>query len=138
MKSQESGKVVRPLSRIILTLEAGTTAARMDVTDGPQPFDFVFGLGSGGLTPFEFSLADRSCGDQVEIEVSREEAPGTFGHLCSQLPFRIAEHDRLHLRLRICSVEAAGSREIVRAMAQLSACGDGCDCGCGGHSHKPT
>ena len=44
------------LKKVTLSLEAGRSPEAMDLTSQPLPFEFIFGLGTAGLTPFEVEL----------------------------------------------------------------------------------
>jgi hypothetical protein len=118
------------LKKITLTIEAGTSANKMDITARPQSMTFVYGLGTTGLSPFEYALADKSTGDVVLVSIRPGERARTFGHL--QPPFATKPDDtaEVHLRVRVDKIIPAEGREIISAMAAAAECG--CDCGCGG------
>ncbi len=128
-KSAASPKIDH-LKKVTLAIEAGTSAAEMNITVRPQLMTFVYGLGTAGLTPFEYALADKSAGDEVLISIRCGELTRTFGHL--RPPFGTATDDTaaVHLRMRVEKIEASEGREIITAMAAAAECG--CDCGCGG------
>ena len=129
----QSRNKIEPLKKVTLALEAGSSPAEMDITDHPVQVEFIYGLGAAGLSPFEYALADKASGDEVLLEVHCKDLCTTF-HLL-HLPFitRVGERSSFFLKTRITAVAAAGQREIIRAMAAQSACGDDCGCGCGNH-----
>jgi hypothetical protein len=119
------------LNQVDLLLEAGTRADRMDLTEEPEAFGFVFGLGVEGMSPFEVRLLDHRVGDEVTLEVRRAEIGRIFEHIHPPLLQRLQGHDAFYLKARVEQVRAANNREVVRAMASQHACGSDCDCGCG-------
>ena len=124
----EKDKKVGNLKKVAVLLEAGTGPEAMDLTREPTPYDFVYGVGTHGLSPFEFALADKGEGDEMVIPVRTEEMANFFcHHFMPQL--EIPEGvGAFYLRIRIARVNAADPREIIKAMAEAAACGTGC-CG---------
>ncbi|MFZ5571139.1 MAG: hypothetical protein ACOZF0_12080 [Thermodesulfobacteriota bacterium] len=126
---QANTPAVDHLQKILLEVRAGGDPETPAPT-GTQ-VEFVFGVGSCGLAPIESSLQGRKAGDELDFRLLREEIRPFLGHLFpvfAQLPLTA---ETLHLSIRIESVRPAGDREIVKALAGNTACGDGCDCGCG-------
>jgi hypothetical protein len=83
---------IEVLKKIILSVEAGTAPDSMDLTPQPAQFEFIYGLGTSGLTPFEIQLADKTVGQEVQLHLSREDIPQVFQHLAFfplNLPERI-------------------------------------------------
>jgi hypothetical protein len=121
-------KKVGNLKKVAVLLEAGTGSEAMDLTREPITYDFVYGVGVHGLSPFEFELADKGEGDEMVIPVHTEEMADFFcHHFIPQLT--IPEGlGKIYLRTRIAGVSAAEPMEIVKAMAEAAACGSGC-CG---------
>jgi hypothetical protein len=119
---------IRPLKKVTLSLEAGSAGTSMDLTCEPLQFEFIFGLGREGLTPFEFQLAEKEVGESVLIPVHPERIAQVFGHL--RLPFSAFPADLLliYLKVRILKAEPANQREVIREMAEISTCGGSC-CG---------
>ena len=103
------------------------------------PFDFIFGIASDGMCPFEFELLHKTVGDRLHLSVPQTEAPRTFAHLhlplCTALS--LSEMPQaFDLDIIVAAVTDAEPREVVRAMAQVAeaaGCGGNCGCGCGGH-----
>ncbi|MEE4355882.1 MAG: hypothetical protein V2I97_05385 [Desulfococcaceae bacterium] len=114
------------LQKVTLTADAGTD----EKTSGS--YEFIFGIGSRGLTPFEYDLVNKKCGDTVRISLGKEIIPEYFGHIVP--PFRLFPEsgDIVQLHMKIQKIEKALPAELVRAMAQQV---EGCSCGCGGHGH---
>jgi len=129
-------RCVQPLKRIRLALKAGATAGDMGVPLPSAEIDYIFGIGSGGLTPFECLLNGRAENEAVAFRVAASEAGLFFGHFFPALPNtafgRLFDgRDEVHFDVRIMAVETPPPREIIKAMADLTAHGHGCDCGCG-------
>ncbi len=124
---------IGPLKKVSLVYTAGRTPDSADLIHTPKPLEFIFGLGVSGLTPFEYELAGRRAGEQGVIQVDRATALEVFGRL---LPWRLelpSSPDPFYLHYKITGISNAESREVVKAMAEASACGGDCDCGCGSH-----
>ena len=119
---------VDTLKKITLSLEAGTTSDSTDLTPQPPQFEFIYGLGTAGLTPFEFQLADRTVGDEVHLHIGHEEMPQFFQHLILP-PIDIPDDlNSFYLRFRVIKVIPADQREVIKALAEIANCDDHC-CG---------
>jgi hypothetical protein len=123
------------LKKVALTVTAGSGPGESDLTGEPVPVSFIFGLGIDGLTPFEYQLAGKTAGEEVEVPVERHEMGRIFCHLNGLLPPLSATGNTVHITARVDEVAPAEGREVVQAMALMSQCGGeaGCGCGCGGH-----
>lgn len=118
------------LKKITLNIAAGTTPLATDAISQPLAYTFIFGLGTTGLTPFEYTLADKSLDDEVLVQVAAGDRQRMFQHLRPpgfEVP---AEADPIYLKIRIVDIQPTSSREIIGAMAQMAECGGDCDCGC--------
>ena len=123
---------VENLKKITLSIQAGTSQDTMDLTPKYPKIEFIFGLGSGGMTPFEYELADRSEGQSVLLHLKKEALHSFFEHLNPPLMDLFDGRDEVYLKVNINAVTAAANREIVKAMAAMASHGGaGCDCGCG-------
>ena len=104
-----------------------------------EPFEFIFGIASDGMCPFEYELLHKAPGEHLHLRIPRAEAAHTFAHLFTPLRKALALFDLpaiLDLQLTIAAVMDAAPREVVKAMAQSTeedSCGGDCGCGCGGH-----
>lgn len=130
MQKTAASPRVDNLKKITLTIEAGTSATAMDITDRPQSLTFIYGLGTAGLTPLEYALTDKSTGDVVLVSIRPGDIVRTFGHLQPPFNTQIDDTAAIHLRVRVDEIIPAEGREIISAMAAAAECG--CDCGCGG------
>lgn len=125
---EENADRVGLLKKIGLDVEAGTGPERMDLSHGPVPFEFIFGLGRGGLTPFELELAERKVGEDVVIFIQTQDDPAFFQHLVLPPLTDTGEVEAMYLKVRIRTVGRSEPREVVAALAEIANCGDHCCC----------
>jgi hypothetical protein len=124
----EQQQTIGPLKKIRLLFEVGTGPDQTDLTAEPIPFEFIFGAGSQGLSPFEFEIAGKKEGDNLSLRTRPEEVSGLFQHLLVPL-FPIPEGTRIFfLKVKIAKVSEADPKEVIKAMAEAAECGDHC-CG---------
>jgi hypothetical protein len=125
---EEKDDRVGHLKKISLRLEAGTHAEAMDLIREPVSCDFIYGIGMQGLSPFEFTLADKKAGDILNLHLRAEELPRFFQHLFIPQLAILEGMNVFYLRVRVVDVSEPDQREIIKAMAEAAACGDSC-CG---------
>ena len=119
---------IGPPKKVTLSIEAGTTPESMDLTPQPSLFEFIYGLGTKGLTPIEFHLADKTIGDEVRLQIDGNQIPQVFQHLIPP-SIKIPEDvDVLYLRFRVTEIIQAEQREVIKALAEIADCADDC-CG---------
>jgi hypothetical protein len=122
---------VENLKKITLKLEAGTSSETMDLTPELAEFEFIFGLAPEGMSPFEYELVEKNEGQQILLQLNAESSAAFFEHLHLPIANLFKERDSFFLKVTIQKIKPADSREVVRAMADMTAHGHGCDCGCG-------
>jgi hypothetical protein len=123
---------VEHLKKVTLTFQAGTSSDRMDLTPQRPEFEFIFGLAPEGMTPFEYELVDKAAGEEILLHLKRETLNKFFEHLIPPIWDLFDGRDEVYLKVKICEISAVDNREIVRALADMTAHGGGeCDCGCG-------
>lgn len=122
---------VENLKKITLTLQAGTSKENMDLRLSNSEFEFLFGIGLTGMTPFEYELVDKEEGDEILLRVQKDSVQVFFEHLHPPIMNLFEERKDLYLKVKIEKIIPAESREVVKTMAELTAHGHGCDCGCG-------
>lgn len=129
---------IKPLMKVKLTFTAATSPDKTEIPLAQNGYEFVFGIGSGGLTPFEYELAEKNAGDHLDFHLRDSEVRVFFEHLYPPMLGVFLDHSELSLSARIISIEKAQNREIIKAMAEMTArsegscsCGGGCGCGCG-------
>ena len=124
---------VENLKKITLSIQSGASRDMMDCTVTYPEFEFIFGLGPEGMTPFEYELLNKSEGEEVLIQLKKEDFSRFFEHLKPPLRDFFDKKDDVFLKVNIVSVAPAENREIVKSMAAASSHGEsghGCGCGC--------
>jgi hypothetical protein len=127
----EDKRRIETLKKVTLSCKAGSHPDSSDLLSETDSFDIIFGIGSEGLTPFEFELGKKTEGDSFAFDVFSKNLCKTFQHLT--IPgLNVPESaEKIHFTFNVEKVAAADSREVVKAMAELNACqGGSCDC-CG-------
>ena len=122
---------VENLKEITLKLEAGTSAESMDLDLDKSEFEFIFGIGPTGMTPFEYELVGKNEGQKVLLRLTKETSPVFFEHLHLPIMNLFDAGDELFLTAKILKIAPADHRQVVKAMADITAHDHGCDCGCG-------
>ena len=129
---------VENLKKITLTLEAGTSPANMDLKLKYPRFEFIFALGREGMSPFEFELVNKSEGEEVLLQINKQTFYTFFEHLNPPIGDLFENGEQFYLKAKITAVATADNRDVVKALAEMTAhgggegdCGGGCDCGCG-------
>ena len=121
------------LKKITLSIQAGTSQDAMNLTPKYPRLEFIFGLGSGGMTPFEYELVDKVEGQSILIHLKKEGLHSFFKHLNPPMMDLFNVRNNIYLKVKIDAVTPAENSEIIKAMADMAAHGGaGCDCGCGG------
>jgi hypothetical protein len=123
---------VETLKKITLSLQAGTSPDVMDLIPEHPEFSFIFAIAPEGMTPFEYELAGKSEGDSVRLHLKKETCNQFFEHLYPPFGDLWDGRDAIYLQIKILEITAADNREIIKALADMTAHGGrGCDCGCG-------
>ena len=122
---------VENLKKITLKLEAGTSPQNMDLILDKSDFEFIFGIGPSGISPFEYELVDKTEGQEVLIEIKNEDISNFFEHLHPPIIPLNDDIEGFFLKIIIQKIAAVDHREVVKALADVTAHGHGCDCGCG-------
>ena len=118
------------MKKVEISLKAGTGPGTTDLFPASHRFEFIYGLGSEGLTPFEYKLAGKTEGDEIEFNIGTAKIHETFEHLAASFPFIPGNAADVWFKARVDKVSSARDHEIVKSMAKIAACGDGC---CGDH-----
>ncbi len=123
---------VGPMLKIFLSLKITGDEPEAPATPPSTSFDFIFGLGTHGLSPFEKALYGKAEGDTLSIRLENHTMQAYFDHLLCPLMEVAAITPPADLEAAIDAVRQVSDRDIVRAMAQKAGGCDGdCDCGCG-------
>ena len=101
---------------------------------GPIRFEFIWGVGTEGLTDFELALARVPQGESVSLSLRSNAVKTFFGHLASHVTPLSSPDREIQATARIEQVEPVSNREVVKAIAGLNedscGCGGGDGCGC--------
>jgi hypothetical protein len=122
---------VENLTKVALRMGAGTTADRMDLTPTALEFEFIFGIGPGGMCPFEYQLANKAAGEEIGIQIKKEALYPLFEHLHPPIMNLFEKHDALHLNIKILRIEKPENAEVIKALSETTSHHHDCDCGCG-------
>lgn len=100
----------------------------------PQ-FEFIFALGQEGMSPFEFELVNKTQGEEVLLQINKQTFYTFFEHLNPPIRDLFEGREQVYVKAKISAVAAANNRDVVKALAEMTAHsgGSGCDCsgGCG-------
>ena len=118
------------MQKITLSLEYGVGIEPERETASCPPVEFVYGMGTSGLTPLEIALADKTVGDAILLQLQQSQIPVFFGHIRYPAFQAPGPSDEIFLKARILTISPASSREVVRTLADVANCGDSC---CGHH-----
>ena len=128
---------VENLKEITLTFKAGTTPDTMNLTPKFPRFKFIFALGQEGMSPFEYELVNKNEGEDVLLHIRRQTFHTFFEHLNPPIWDLLEDRDDVYLNAKISAVAAADNRDVVKALADMTAhggggcdCGGSCGCGC--------
>ena len=122
---------VENLAKVTLRLEAGSTADRMDITSTALEYEFIFGIGPGGMCPFEYQLVEKATGEEIGIHIKKDELHLLFEHLRPPIISLFEKHNALHLKTKILKIEKPGNTEVIKALSEATSHHHDCDCGCG-------
>ena len=125
------------LKKITLTFQAGTTPDTMNLTPKFPRFEFIFALGQEGMSPFEYELVNKPEGEEISLHIQKKTFYTFFEHLNPPIWDLFDGREDFYLRAKIAAVTAANNRDVVKALAEMTAhggggcdCGGGCGCGC--------
>ena len=123
---------VENLKKITLSFQAGTSPDTMDLTPKYPRFEFIFALGQEGMSPFEYELVNKTEGEEVLLQIHKQDFYRFFEHLNPPIGDLFDGREDVYLKSKISAVTTADNRDIVKAMAEMTAHGGGeCGCGCG-------
>jgi hypothetical protein len=114
------------LKKVTITISPEAQTAMPHKGPAPLSCEFIYGIGPQGLTPFEYALAGKTIGDEFCITVDPSHFEETFQHLPVDIPKPPNDRTTVVYTIRVVNIASADNREIVGAMANLSACTDCC------------
>lgn len=127
---------IQHLKKVKLAILAGGEAGTYSLTPSPTVFEFLYGIGSDGLEPFESALCGKYSGESLALSLKADEAPAFFGRFLGPVRHLLGLHPMpptLFLHVTVTAVEDAENREVVQALARSAGhggCGGSCDCDC--------
>ena len=116
------------LKKVTLTFQAVDSSDDMNFLPEPLTEEFIFGIGTGGLTPFEYQLVGKKEGDSLVIHVEGQNMAETFQHIFFPSLGIPDESASFYLKIKVVKVMEADQREVIGAMAEAAGCGEHC-CG---------
>ena len=122
---------IENLTKVTLRLQAGSTEDDMNLSLSVPEFEFIFGIGPNGMCPFEYQLINKATGEEISMQLKKEQTHQMFEHLDLPVKGLFEKHDLLYLKIQILKIEQPDSREVVKALADIASHDHGCDCGCG-------
>ena len=127
----------KTVKKISLAVQAGDSPGTYNYTKEPAALEFIYGIESAGLTPFELAIDSLAPGESTTLTVGGNELESFFGSLfiplCKAIGLKLFPVS-LTVEVEVTDCGEATPREIVAAMAQSVGHGGGCgggDCGCG-------
>ena len=122
-------RMVGPLRKVLLRMEPIGEDGSLIGKGGSTSFEFVFGIGSQGLSSLERALEGSKEGEERHISVPAEGVADLFGHLTPP-PIQLhgEEGPAQQIRVVVERAEPAGDREVIQAMSGAAECGSDC-CG---------
>jgi len=127
---------IEPMKKVTLSLRKTGDSGWSQPDASAVDFEFIYGVASDGLCPFELALAEKSAGDSLTITVPAVEVHEYFGYLyfplCQVLGLQIAPQTII-FKAEITAVTEADNREVVQSLAKAlshGGCGGSCGCGC--------
>ena len=124
-------KKVENLKKVTVLLEAGTAANDMNLSLPSCEFEFIFGIGPGGMCPFEYRLVNKAAGEEISMPLKKQETHRMFEHLHLPIMSLFDKHDLLYLKIQILKIEQPSHKEVIKALADIASHDHGCDCACG-------
>ncbi len=123
---------IQALNKVTLSVNARTQPDADDLNPKRSTFDFIFGLGIEGLTPFEFLLSEQVENGCFSLKLRPNEVCQTFQHITLPYGDFPESTESIFFTFQVIKVEKADNREVIKAMAELSSCG-GVSCECCSH-----
>lgn len=127
-----NSNVIGPLKKVSLVFTVGTESELKDLLAVPETLEFIFGIGTQGLTQLECVLDGKQSGDQGMIEINKDAMDDIFGHIIPCTNSFPVNAGHLFMHYSIIDITDASSQEIIKSMAKAGGdgCGGGCSCGC--------
>ena len=121
---------IEGIKKISMSIRWGDHKEKSNMLSETASLEFIYGIGISGLSPFEALLSGKTAGDELSFQVKRNDLAEYFMYLTDCFYDIPCEAKEIYFRLKIIDVSEAGQKEVIKAMAEMAACGDYC---CGGH-----
>jgi hypothetical protein len=127
---------IQLLKKVVLSLMAGSKSEKFNFTGSPVVLEFIYGVASDGLCPFESALNDKQEGDKLILNVPAADAYEFFGHIFQSLRQVLGLQimpEMIYLKIEVTAVIDADNREVVQSLAKAlvhGSCVGSCGCGC--------
>ncbi len=122
----EQLEIIDNLKKVRLLLKALIEDEGSKSTGVEEPYEFIFGIGSEGLSPIEMKLRGLKRGDELTFETAKDKWRELFGHLHSPSLPGLEKNSQIALKISVEDVGPAEQREIVQAMSGATTCGSDC------------
>ena len=83
------------------------------------------------MCPFEYQLVNKAAGDEIGIQIKKEEVSAQFEHLHPPIMNLFENQDALHLKIKILRIEQPENAEVIKALSETVSHHHDCNCGCG-------
>lgn len=123
----EHPPTIENLVKVTLNIKNAESSA----DDDGRPFEFIYGVGPSGITPFEKALFGKGVGDRIKLHMVPSTLCETVGHLEIPVGEQTGMMAPVSLEVTVIDLVRAQDREVIKALATVGNCGD-CGCGCGG------
>ncbi len=123
---------IGPLTKISLSIDVLTIEPDSQPIRTGALFEFVYGIGTQGLSAFEKKLHGLEPGSRTKIRIANIDVQSYFEHLRGPLLDTLKIYPPFDMNIEVRSVSPTTDRELVHALADKNVDGCACNCGCGG------
>ncbi len=127
----QNATAIGPLTKVTLILAASADDSSEAPPQENIQFEFVYGIGTAGLSAFEMELQGLSAGARIKVRTQTNLVQSYFEHLRCPLLEAVKIQPPFDLSIEVLSVRPATHRELVHALANIDGSECNCDCGCG-------
>ena len=130
-----NSNIVEPLKKVTLEFTVGITPELKDWPLSLETLEFIYGIGTEGLTEFECVLDGKQTGDKGSVEIIKGDMAEIFGHIIPCTYVFSVDADRFYMHYKITGISDTSPSDVVKSMAAAAGggCGGSCGCGCGFH-----
>jgi hypothetical protein len=121
---------IEGIKKVTLSIKWGGSMDELDNLTEAFSLEFIYGIGAAGLSPFEVSLSGKESGCTFSFKLRTVGFADYFKHLLQSFHAIPKDMEEIYFSMNILDVSESGPKEVIKAMAEMAACGDHC---CGGH-----